>query len=309
MACEKPMTAYQPVAENGPVRFTQPRDGRAYKQIQLPCGTCILCRQEHARQWAVRITNEAQLHEQNCFITLTYDDEHLPEFSSLSSNSKNKHPWQQPRDRKHTQKFIKRLRYYLADHYDQIIRYFLVGEYGDETNRPHYHACIFGHAFIEDRIILRQTPTMLWTNPVLQEAWGKGHVSVGALTFQTAQYTASYVTKKLASKKQYVRIDEHTGELVPLVQPRAYMSLRPAIGRDWLDLYGQHTYDHDRVIVDGRPHKPPKYYDQWLAKLDKAKLEKTKNTRKSKAVKLTEEETRARAQNARAHAKSKSKTL
>lgn len=289
MPCEHQLTAYRP-ANGGPVKFNEPRDGRAYNKINLPCGQCILCRLEHARQWAVRITHEAQTHEQSSFITLTYDDEHLPQYSSLNYA--------------HLRDFWKRLRYYCGK-----LRYYAVGEYGDTTNRPHYHACLFGHAFTKDRQILRTTPTMLWTNPQLTQAWGLGHVSVGALTFQTAQYTASYVTKKLNNKRRYVRIDEETGELIPLVQPRAFMSLRPAIGRTWLETYGRQVYDHDHVVINGRPQKPPKYYDRWLSEVDNTQLETIKEERRKNTVKLSEEETHARARNAHARAKSRAKRL
>lgn len=289
MPCEKPLKGYLP-ANGGQVRFSKPRNGRAYTPIDIPCGQCILCRLEHARQWAVRITHEGQLHPENSFVTLTYDNDHLPPYNSLQYCD--------------LQKFWKRLRREVG-----ALRYFAVGEYGDDTNRPHYHAVIFGHAFVDRRTILRQTPSLLWTNPVLQEAWGMGHVSVGALTFESAQYTASYVTKKLNNKKKYVRVDEETGELIALVQPRAFMSLKPAIGREWLAKFGQAVYDHDHVVINGRAQKPPKYYDRWFAEKNEKKMQHIKERRKKQATKLTEDQTHARAQNAHARAKSKKKTV
>ncbi|WNK12991.1 MAG: replication initiator protein [Microvirus sp.] len=289
MSCAGQLEAYRP-ALGGPVVFNKPTNGRAYTPIQLPCGQCILCRLEHARQWAVRITHEAQLWETSSFITLTYDDEHLPNQGSL--------------DYSHLQKFWKRLRKARGP-----LRYYAVGEYGDNTLRPHYHACVFGHAFTENRLILRTEPTMLWTSPQLNDAWGMGHVSVGALTFQTAQYTASYVTKKLNNKRRYVTVNEETGELEPLIQPRAFMSLRPAIGRDWLDLHGKAVYDHDRVIINGTAQKPPKYYDRWLEKIDESKAETIKIRRRKQIRHLSKEQTHARARNAHARAKIKSKSV
>lgn len=258
--------------------------------IELPCGHCILCRQEHARQWAIRITHEAQLHEQNSFITLTYNDKHLPQDGNLHYE--------------HLQKFWKRLRKNLGP-----MSYYAVGEYGDLTNRPHYHACIFGTAFLENRVIVRQTPTLLWTSPVLEQAWGMGNVSVGALTFQTAQYTASYVTKKLGYQKRYVQLDTTTGELKDMIQPRAFMSLNPAIAKNWLHQYGKHVYSYDQVVIDGKPQKPPKYYDEWLRKTNEQHHKSIKEKRIEKAVKRTPEENRARAQTARARQRNKTKTV
>jgi len=238
----------------------------------------------------VRITHEATLHECNAFVTLTYSDENLPAHNSLNY--------------KHLQNFWKRLRKEVGE-----LRYYAVGEYGDETNRPHYHACIFGHDWTEGRTILRATPSLLWTHPQLEAVWGLGMVSIGALTYETAQYTASYVTKKLNNKRRYVRLEEETGELVPLTQPRAFMSLRPAIGREWLASWGTNVYDHDHVVINGRPQKPPKYYDRWLEKENPAKLEAIKADRKANATVYTEEQNRARARNAHARAREKSKTL
>lgn len=286
------MDAYRP-ASGGSLTFKRPHNGQAgvdYHKLQIPCGQCILCRLEHARQWAVRITHEATKHEANSFVTLTYDDNNIPKHGSL--------------EYAHLQKFWKRLRKTLGK-----IRYYAVGEYGDTTLRPHYHACIFGHAFTEQRTILRQQPTLLWTNPMLENAWGMGHVSVGALTFESAQYTASYVTKKLNNKKKYVRVDEETGELIALVQPRAFMSLKPAIGRTWLDTYGNQVYAHDQVVINGRAQKPPKYYDRWLEQRSEIALDLIKEQRQKKGTKLTREEAHARARNAHARAKMKSKSI
>lgn len=285
MACAKPLEAYRP-AGGGPVKFNEPRDGRAYQKIELPCGQCILCRLEKARQWAVRISHEATLHQENCFLTLSYHDSHLPEHASLRYDD--------------LQRFWKRLRKKIGP-----FRYYAVGEYGDSKHRPHYHACLFGHAFTEDRIILRSQPTLLWTNPVLKEAWGHGFVSVGALVFESAQYVAAYVTKKLNNKRQYVRVDEETGELIPLVQPRAFMSLKPAIGRTWLDAYGKAVYDHDHVVINGRPQKPPKYYDNWLKAKSEELYEKIKEERVKEIEKLSPEELSAKAEHALAMARLK----
>lgn len=289
MSCGKPLDAYRP-ASGGPLSFNRPHTGQAgihYHKLQIPCGQCILCRLEHARQWAVRITHEATLHDASSFITLTYNDENLPPHSGLRYAD--------------LQKFWKRLRKKLGK-----LRYYAVGEYGDETHRPHYHACLFGHAFTDNRIMLRTQPTLLWTHPMLEEAWGMGNVSVGALTFETAQYTAAYVTKKLG-KKRYVRVDEETGELIQLEQPRAFMSLRPAIGREWLTDYGNAVYAHDQVVINGRPQKPPKYYDQWLAKRSEIALSMIKERRMEEGKKLTPDENKARLTNASARAKLRAK--
>lgn len=307
MPCQEPRKAWRPVTD-GPILFNKPNNGHAYEPIEIPCGTCILCRQETARQWGVRITHEASLYEESCFMTLTYDDEHIPEWGSLRYED--------------LVKFWKRLRKAHGP-----MRYYAVGEYGDESLRPHYHACLFGHAFTEKRIILREQPSLLWTTKAVQKLWGLGMVAIGALNFQTAQYTAAYVLKKITKGKQYVRQDYETGELVPLEQPRPFMSKN--IGRRWFDKFQQQIQDHDVVIINGRKQKPPKAYDRWTAEgradftvsprgvawrantqeIGKRRVEDRKRRRKEQAPEETQEQRHAHARNAHARAKQKSKKV
>lgn len=303
MACEAPRKAYQ-AAPGGPLSFNRPIAGNAgidYRTYTIPCGTCILCRNEQARQQAIRIYHESQMHQEGAFLTMTYDEEHLPEFSSLSTEDK-ANEWQRPQDRHHLSKFWKRMRKAFGK-----MRYYSVGEYGDQTQRPHYHACIFGHAFVQGRTIVRRTPSLLWENPRVTEAWGQGQVRIGALNFRTARYTASYVTKKLRSKQQYVRLEEDTGELIPLVQPKAYMSRN--LGRSWWDQYRHQVSAHDYVIIDGKRQKPPKAYDRWLKERSELALEMIKEERQKHTEPKTDEQLHARAENARARNKLKSKAI
>lgn len=287
MSCEAPLKAYRPAA-GGSIRFWRPKDGRAWIALDIPCGRCILCREEQARQWAVRISHEAQLHPQNSFVTLTYRDDQVPEHNSL--------------DYKHLVKFWKRLRKNVGP-----LRYYAVGEYGDQSLRPHYHACIFGMDFLDGAVMAKTGEHPQWVSPLLTKTWGHGDVRVLPLTFETARYTASYVTKKLRSKQQYVRTDEETGELIPLVQPRAFMSRN--IAKTWWKKFNQGVRDHDWVIINGKPQKPPRAYDRWLSEVNEEEHEKMKEKRKKQATKLTQTETRARAQNAHARTKRKSKSI
>jgi len=290
MPCEHPNAMYRPT-NGGPMTFARPPGGQAgvdYHKFNVPCGTCILCRGEQARQWAVRITHEAQQHEENSFLTLTYNNQNIPPHGGLRYAD--------------LVKFWKRLRKTYGK-----LRYYAVGEYGDKSLRPHYHACLFGHSFSANRIVIRETPSLLWTTVELQEAWGLGNVSVGALNFATARYTASYVTKKLRSKQKYVRTDEETGELIALEQPRAFMSRN--IGKDWWNEYVHQVTAHDQVVIDGTPQKPPKAYDKWLLQRSETASEIMKTVRIEKSKELTPEQTHARARSAHARAKSKSKSI
>ncbi len=128
MPCYHPLSAFQ--CADGSIVFHERRWYNTVKTLSLPCGQCIGCRLERSRQWAMRCMHEAQLHENNCFITLTYDNTHLPSDGSLHY--------------KDFQLFIKRLRKKFGN---TRIRYYMAGEYGENFGRPHFHACIFGHDF------------------------------------------------------------------------------------------------------------------------------------------------------------------
>lgn len=290
MPCAAPLRAYK--AADGRLVFFKSSDKafwqEPYTGLTIPCGHCILCREEQARQTAVRITHEATCHTENAFLTLTYDEANLPRFGSL--------------DYRHLVLFWKRLRKTIGE-----LRYYAVGEYGDKSLRPHYHACIFGHAFTHDRIIVQEQPHLLWEQLELTRCWGLGRVTVGELNFQTARYTASYVCKKLRSKQRYVRIDEATGELVAVTQPRAFMSRN--IGKNWWITWGHQLKDHDQVVINGQPQKPPKAYDRWLGEVDEGKLGEIKKRREEKAKPQSKSQTHARARSAHVRAERKSKSV
>lgn len=134
--------------------------------------------------WSIRMYHEAQQHEQNCFLTLTYA---------------NPPPAINKRD---LQLFFKRLRK-RAD-----VRYFACGEYGTKTHRPHYHAVLFGRDFLERSSAINDK---LYTNPEILSAWGHGLVSVGAVTLASCMYVAGYATKKLGDKDTFTLMSRRPG--------------------------------------------------------------------------------------------------
>lgn len=131
MTCYSPMKAFRPLSkeDGGRLVFNTKKALNPHNPVTIPCGHCIGCRIDRSRDWAIRCSHEAQLHEQSAFITLTYDDDHLPADFSVHVKT-----WQL---------FMYRLR----DSLPQKIRFFACGEYGDTTQRPHYHALIFNHSF------------------------------------------------------------------------------------------------------------------------------------------------------------------
>lgn len=220
---------------------------------RLPCGQCIGCRLEHSRQWAIRIMDEASLHERNSFLTLTYADEHLPADGSL--------------DKRAFPEFVARLRRRIAP---RKVRYYHCGEYGEETKRPHYHAVLFGEDFRESRVEVKSKgdyPT--WISGDLVELWPYGQSMIGSVTFESAAYVARYVVKKVTgsrAKEHYERVDPETGELVQVLAEFATMSNRPGIGAGWIDRFQSDVYPSDERVVNGKRMGPPRYYDERVEK-------------------------------------------
>lgn len=135
----------------------------------VPCGQCKNCRINQARIWTNRILLESRLHGENCFVTLTYNDDNLPNPPNVK--------------KKHLQKFIKRVRHFV---YPIKFRYFAVGEYGDKTLRPHYHIIFFGLGDAHKRTIFK--------------AWDKCNkdgFDFGELNKDSARYITGYVVKKI----------------------------------------------------------------------------------------------------------------
>lgn len=236
--------------------------------IQVPCGKCIGCKLERSRQWAVRCVHEAQMHDFNCFLTLTYDNDHLPVDGSL-----------QPR---HMTLFLKRLRKAI---YPEKIRFLQCGEYGAKLGRPHHHVLLFGYDF-PDKVLQRVSRgNPLYTSKLLSDLWPYGFHSIGALTFESAAYVARYVLKKATKKDE----EQHYAGKHP---EYITMSRRPGIAAGWLQQYESDVYPRDYVVIrDGIQCKPPRYYDKLFASAHgEIELEKLKKERK-KAISRRQEHT------------------
>lgn len=210
------------------------------------------------------------MHEQNSYITLTYNDRFLPTNGSV--------------DVRPLQLFFKRLRKAV---YPRRVRYFACGEYGDENQRPHYHAAVFGHAFGDRFQVLRATPPLyrssllerLWIDPLTERSLGNS--SVGELTYESAAYVARYVMKKLTGS----RAAEYGDREPPFVT----MSLKPGLGQKWFETYAGDVFPADEIVHDGRRHRVPRYYDKQFSELAEEELEKIKARREAKATARPEE--------------------
>lgn len=224
--------------------------------LSVPCGRCMGCRLEKSRQWAVRCVHEAKCFEDNCFVTLTFSDEHLPKDGSLC--------------RKHVQDFLKRLR---RKYEDRKIRVFYCGEYGDQLGRPHYHLCLFNFDFKDRKKFKRVNGFWYYRSDALSSLWTFGHSIVCDFSFETAAYVARYCTKKVNGSQA----EEHYQGRVPEF---AGMSLKPGIGKTWFDKYAKSDlFPHDNVISRGAKSKPPRYYDILRERVDPDGFAKAKKAR------------------------------
>lgn len=240
---------------------------RGQAVIGVPCGQCIGCRIEYSRQWAMRVSHEASLYENNCFVTLTYSDDNLPTCGSLV-----------PRD---LTLFLKRLRDAISP---RRFRYYACGEYGDLLGRPHYHICLLGFDF-EDKKFWRSSPSghRLYRSALLESKWTLGSSEVGDVTFESAAYVARYTVKKVNGAKaseHYHRVDVEGRS--HFIQPEfGRMSRMPGIGQPWLDKYHTDVYDFDYCIVRGVKCRPPKFYDHKFKYLYPSEFEQVSLRRSS----------------------------
>lgn len=194
--------------------------------------------------------HEAALYERNCFVTLTYDDEHLPARSSL--------------DYSHFQKFMRRLRKEPGAR--NAVRFYMCGEYGSQMERPHFHACLFNWDF-QDKTYWRTSAAgaKCYRSGQLERLWPYGHCEIGAVTFESAGYVARYCVAKVTghnAQAHYRRVDLATGEIYSLTPEFNRMSLKPGLGARWLEKFRRDVYPHDYVVVRGHETRPCRYYDQ-----------------------------------------------
>lgn len=310
MSCTSPLPASRGAA--GQVLV-----GRASNQgtspFEVPCGQCADCRLTHARSWATRAVHEKQVPaldrnlftddaagasafedalQRSSFVTLTYDEEHLPPDRSLQLPD--------------VQRFMKRLRKTLGP-----CRFLHCGEYGPKTLRPHYHFLIYGHDFLKGSSpCISKSGENSWTSPELEQLWPFGIHQVGELTFDSACYVARYVMKKrtrpnasdpVVRRDQwkryddaYQRVDPTTGECWYVKPEYVTMSRNPGLGAAWFEKYGGEVFPRDRVVQKGLEMKPPKFYDARAEAIDADMMERVKTQRSIRAQRRSRDETPAR---------------
>lgn len=240
------------------------------KSIRVPCGSCIGCRLEYSRQWAMRCHHESKMHEQNSFLRLSFNESHLPSNRSISKRD--------------LQLFFKRLRKKL---YPKEVKYYACGEYGDSVgHRPHYHVCLFGHDFEDKKIHEYGTGKRskakpnkgvfdIYKSEVLEKVWGQGYCAIGELTFDSAAYCARYIVKKITGPYA----DKHYNGLTP-----EFCLASQGIGKSFFNKYFNDIYPKDFVTINGKKLSPCRYYDHLLMHKDLDLYLEIKERRKENIV-------------------------
>lgn len=291
MACFKPIKGYR--SPSGRVTFN--RKNSTGQLAEVPCGQCLGCRLDYAQSWAIRCLHEASLYEAddgpgNSFITLTYDDEHLPQYGSLKP--------------KHFTDFMKRFRKEIEPN---KIRFYHCGEYGD-LGRPHYHALIFGYSFPDRELwSYGQEKSPLYRSTQLERLWPHGFSTIGELNYKTAGYVARYTIKKIRGALAKIRdpetdllpyetVDQASGLVVQLQPEYGTMSRRPGIGFAWYQQFKNDIFPDDFCIHDGKRVKTPKYYRNLLEAENPDLAAELRDLRQSAADLHKDNQTRERLQ-------------
>lgn len=250
-----------------------------YRLIELPCGSCLSCRIDYAKDWAVRATFEASLWKHNYFITLSYDDDHLVR-SESGNNTLSK---------EHIDDFIQAVRNYFKHRGYTGIRYLLCGEYnssGERMLNPHYHLILF-NCPIPDLTIKFPTPDgglitklnslglPMFYSPLISSIWDKGFIAIDDANYQTERYVSQYILKKQKGESSKVYSDTF-GVIPPFIR----MSNKPGIGFNAF-LKEKDKYLIDPTVILPGNKKPlvtgiPRYYKRKLSELDPSLKEKFK---------------------------------
>lgn len=268
MRCLSPRKAS--LTHSGSVTFSLKQFNRELVPFQLPCGKCIECRLEHARETAIRCVHEASCYENNIFLTLTYSDEHVPQklhkrdFQLFMKSLRNeifkdfiqkfgKYNWSLLSKKERKEVF--------APHKIGVL---YVGEYGEKTKRPHWHAIIFNYS-PTDKTPKYTTSSgeKVFTSETIDALWNKGRTELGSVTFESAGYVARYSAKKLVHGKD----NEHD------FNPVVGRSNHSAIGKRWLEKYHDDVFNYGHIVLpNGKTCSIPRYYQKWLAKNEPQKF-------------------------------------
>lgn len=225
MKCEKPRRIFKNLEKTHPLG------------LLVPCGICIQCRLERRELWVTRLLHESLKWDSAIFLTLTYDDDHVPYLNDNDNSDLN-----QTLRKKDLQNFFKRLR---KNSSGRKIKYFACGDYGGDTGRPHYHAIIFGFSNSkEDREIIKASWAYCqWEN------LGKG--TFGTVNQKSIRYVVSYIERVIKGKWEV----EAYGEC-----ERPFNIVSQGMGKDYAIQNKETLEENNYVSIQGKKKSVPRYY-------------------------------------------------
>lgn len=259
--CTREITAFQNPTGGRPI-FGWEGVKQGLPELKLPCGKCPECQKDYYTGWATRGSRELARWDSNVFITLTYDDTHLPPNKSLN--------------KKEIQDFIKRVKKYFRSTKENPIRQSYCGEYGEQTKRPHYHAILYNCDFTDKRKhYLSSQGHQVYTSETLTKLWGRGNAEFGYASPASIAYLYKYILKKKSRKERELPLSiEHDGVTYDVAHEFIESSRNPGIGA--------HMRDSDSIkkgylSVNGVKKKLPKYYSEHLKESDPKTYENLQN--------------------------------
>lgn len=261
------------------------------KVMLIPCGQCIGCRIRQREDWTTRIELEAKDYpkEQVWFITLTYDDDHVPGMIVKTGEIMRKvqYTWK-PGEKlpesvqillyEDIQKFLKRLR----KAYRGKLRYFVAGEYGEQTARPHYHMILYGWEPTDLENLYKIHHNGYYTSKWLASLWGMGQIQIAQAVPETYRYVAGYVTKKMyeidgKKANQYYELGQ--------TKPFACMSLKPGLGDHYYQEHKAEIWKKGYIqCSSGKQAQIPRYYEKQMEAENPERLWRIKQNRQKNAI-------------------------
>lgn len=277
------------------IEADQLKDTERYTKILIPCGNCIGCRLDYSREWANRGFLEAQeTKNKNYFVTLTLEDGYveIPEEVTTKNNitfceEDSEFEWQGTLIPKDIVKFMKALRQEFATKYNHKgIRFMAAGEYGSQTQRPHYHLILFNCPFPPETFYdskVNWEKDVSWKNTILDKIWKKGFSEITEATWNTIAYVSRYITKKINgdySEEEYAS----RGQIKEFFRT----SRNPGIARNYYEKNKEKIYEHDKILIINKKGshwvQPPAYFDRLLKKEDPTRFEEIQEKRKKELL-------------------------
>lgn len=211
------------------ISIRDPTGRTSAQRITVPCGRCLPCLQKKRVDWSFRLEQEYKICTSALFITLTYSEDYICYGQSEPSLVKDE-----------ISQFVKKLRN--KERSNKSIKYYGVGEYGSQTDRPHYHIILFN----------------LENKKNIENAWEKGHIHIGQVTGASIQYVTKYVITKNKTHKE---------------KQAEFAVMSKNIGLNYVKTHGDYHGETDRQTVqmsNGSKIGIPRYIkDKVLSKYDK----------------------------------------